>query len=234
MAAKLLSFLIADAVILILMHTLDPIKPRLILKDESGHLVPYLQCHELVGNFSTILITYIGGILVYCCYVSYSIRHVSSDFSEAKWIFFASYNGAMCGIVGIGVDIGLGDSVSPATAFSVMCIATTLGSVTTLVLLLGPKFIKIRAGAQVSNLSTPTSRLQAGKARQRLVLGETEGTVLSGYNEIVSDAFELIGIITALGEEKRIPARIAEKYSGVQGTNQYNNDNTTSLSGIKE
>lgn len=74
--------------------------------------------------------------------MSWKTRHVDDAVAESKYIMFAMYNLAL--ISGISSFLVLGGGVGISTAVVLQTFATTWGSIMTVGLVIGPKFIQFR------------------------------------------------------------------------------------------
>jgi len=154
--------LVINAVILVLMGFDDPPKPvdtvRSVSQPDGSWQTSVVdnRCRSTGTNYSTLLIFFLGMLMMYGCYVSFTIRNARSDLSEAKWIFIAIYNGAVWAFITCFLVFSV-SGVDANGVYDFVAIGVTITSTATLILVLVPKFINIKNNVSVTDLSKSTA-----------------------------------------------------------------------------
>ena len=137
MVGRVMLFVLVNTGILIAMLGVDPPEAKLIPQAGwTDHM-----CGSETGTFATLLIFYNGGILAYGCYMVFQTRNVPSKFGENQAMLGSVYQTAICGLVGVGLGLGL--DLKPNSRAVVTGMATVLGAFMCVGVLLFPKFYKI-------------------------------------------------------------------------------------------
>lgn len=157
--ARLFVMLAITSILLGLMFYLDP--PHVesttepITYDGEIHVVPFQTCTVDGNLMSSMLIFALALFTAYGCYVSYQIRNVSEDLSEARWIFLSIYNGALLSAIMLAIVLGLDLTFMQIHLFATLGILIV--SVFTVALIMVPKFINIFKDQPLSEPGLGTS-----------------------------------------------------------------------------
>ncbi|GBG35250.1 Metabotropic glutamate receptor-like protein B, partial [Hondaea fermentalgiana] len=143
---RLAALIVATVGLLAVMLLVDPPKPQTSSKpvddaDGNVHLVPFETCAVESGTLGMLVILLLGLMTAYGCFVSYQIRHVTSELSEARWIFLSVYNGALLSMVTLAVVLGLDLTYAELHLFA--SLGSVLTCMVTVSLIMVPKLINI-------------------------------------------------------------------------------------------
>jgi len=154
--ARIAVLLAIVIIVLIVMYIVDP--PHLTtdsepttLSDGTIALVPFTTCSVNSNTMSLVLIFVLAMMTAYGCFVSYTIRNVSSELSEAHWIFLSVYNGAVLSIVTLAVVLGIDLNYAQLHLYATLGIV--LVCIVTVSLIMIPKLINIHKNVTVASSS---------------------------------------------------------------------------------
>lgn len=181
---RLFALVAATGIMIAVMMAVDPphvTTDNLSVTDSDGvaHLVPYTTCSVNAGTMSLLLILLLAIMTLYGCFVSYQIRHVESELSEAKWIFISVYNGAVMSLLTLAVILSLDLSYASMHAFGSIGILVTC--MMTITLILVPKLNNIRVNASI-NTTAPTAGTQQVAPSTNATLVKSEDYILTSTN----------------------------------------------------
>ncbi|KAF0695543.1 Aste57867_13653 [Aphanomyces stellatus] len=152
---RMLGLVVAvDALILVVWMAVDFPGPSTSLTKATEFVgqVDHISCHSSSFIFSALLIFWKAIITFGGIYVSYSIRHVSSDFQESIWIFAASCVVLVGSIILLALAYLVNLPASITYTFSsiiiLFCTLIVMG------LMLGPKFVRLNAEDQKTTETT--------------------------------------------------------------------------------
>ncbi|GBG30032.1 Metabotropic glutamate receptor-like protein E [Hondaea fermentalgiana] len=142
---RLFLLVLLTAIMLAVMLIIDPPRRQASAQPVQAngvtHLIDFETCvveSRLMGN---LLISLLGLMTLYGCFVSFQIRNVSSELSESRWIFLSVYNGALLSTVTLAVVLGLDLSYAQLHLFATLGIVLTC--VVTVLLIMVPKLVNI-------------------------------------------------------------------------------------------
>lgn len=171
---RLFALFAATSIMLVAMWIVDPALPSThseTVSDASGsiHLVPFQSCEVDTGTMGMLMIFLLGAMTAYGCFVSYQIRNVSSELSEARWIFLSVYNGALLSLITLAVVLGLDLSYSVMHQFASLGIFLTC--TVTISLIMGPKIMNIHNNVSLSTGAGTTTATGASTVQSRYGVG---------------------------------------------------------------
>uniref|UniRef100_A0A7S2SQK7 G-protein coupled receptors family 3 profile domain-containing protein n=1 Tax=Mucochytrium quahogii TaxID=96639 RepID=A0A7S2SQK7_9STRA len=166
---RLGALILINTVILVIMIVDDP--PRSLLTNkqvsqEDGTWPTTIldrRCASAGGTYSTLLIFFLGMLMLAGCYISFTIRNARADLSEAKWIFISIYNGAVWALITCFLVFRV-EGVDAAGIYDFVAVGVTITSTATLVLVLVPKFLMIKSGVRVDDLTKTTAATVVSRA----------------------------------------------------------------------
>mmetsp|Transcript_26387 Transcript_26387/g.40020 ORF Transcript_26387/g.40020 Transcript_26387/m.40020 type:complete len:912 (-) Transcript_26387:122-2857(-) len=153
-----LPVLVTQVLILTIFTVVDPSKTTEEIDTEGGSRIQHVVCgwESETHAFMTTQMVFVGGLVVFGCYLAYKSRNLDSSFSEAKPMVLAMYNIAMAGGV-VWLIIYVMDS-EQATSYLVACIGIFWGTIFSSCAFVLPRLLRVRKREQRTNKTNGTTR----------------------------------------------------------------------------
>ncbi|GBG26571.1 Metabotropic glutamate receptor-like protein E [Hondaea fermentalgiana] len=182
---RLFVLILLTSALLVAMFLVDPPVPVTVQQtvsdgDGTVHLVESETCGVESMTMGILVIVLLGLMTAYGCFVSYKIRNVSSELSEARWIFLSVYNGALLSTVTLSIVLGLDLSYAQLHLYATLGIVLTC--IVTVCLIMVPKLINVHKDVTINGSSSDGNQSSYKVSKGPSYLNNTEGvnTYLAG------------------------------------------------------
>jgi hypothetical protein len=206
----------SSVIILIVWQIVDPLRwEREMISDDEAPLKTYGQCESDNGVLPYVIpLAFLFAVIITMTLaISWKMKDVQSDLSEAKWIFIGIFSHLQIWAIGIPVYLIL-SGVSRDASYLISMALTFVFANTFVIFVIGPKILqdfrdKFLGGT--STRKTPTLNMSTGPAQMHI----------SGLDPVVSSQSRV---------SSKFPSNADTQYASRSSTTTYNDEKSKILS----